>query len=186
VSAGSLPSYGDLVARNAELTAGLEQALARVADLEARLKMSSSNSSRQPSSDGLAKPAPKSLRGRSGRGPGRPKGQDGVTLERVADPDVVIHRPPVCAGCGTSLAGATEVGMTWRQVIDLPEPKPQVTEHQLITLACGCGHHTTATAPRGRCRPNELGVRRRSPRPVRCGVGPGSAGVSRCGLRVGG
>lgn len=37
--------------------------------------------------------------------------------------------------------------MTWRQVIDVPEPKPQVTEHQLITLACTCGHHTTATAP---------------------------------------
>jgi transposase len=127
----SLPSYDDLVARNAELAAGLEQALARIADLEARLKLSSSNSSKPPSSDGLAKPAPKSLRQRSGRGPGRPKGQDGVTLERVADPDVVIHRPQVCARCGTSLAEATEVGMTWRQVIDLPEPKPQVTEHQL-------------------------------------------------------
>lgn len=99
----SLPSYDDLVARNAVLVAGLEQALARIADLEARLKLSSSNSSRPPSSDGLAKPAPKSLRGRSGRGPGRPIGQDGVTLERVADPDVVMHRPQVCAGCGTSL-----------------------------------------------------------------------------------
>lgn len=143
----SPPSYDDLVARNAELAAVLEQALARIAELEARLKLSSSNSSEPPSSDGLAKPAPKSLRGRSGRGPGRPKGQDGVTLERMADPDVVIHRPQVCAGCGTSLAEAVEVGMAWRQVIDLPEPKPQVTEHQLITLACVCGHHTTATAP---------------------------------------
>ena len=85
MSAESSPlSYDDLVARNAELAAGLEQALARIADLEARLRLSSSNSSKPPSSDGLAKPAPKSLRGRSGRGPGRPKGQDGVTLERVA------------------------------------------------------------------------------------------------------
>ncbi|WP_406044585.1 IS66 family transposase [Micromonospora sp. NBC_00898] len=146
--AESLPSYDELVAHVVELTARLEQALARVADLEARLKLSSSNSSKPPSSDGLAKPAPKSLRGRSGRGPGRPKGQDGVTLERVADPDVVLrHRPAVCAGCGKSLAAATEIEVTRRQVIDLPEPKPQVTEHQLITLACACGHHTTAPAP---------------------------------------
>lgn len=144
----SLPSYEDLAARNAELTVRLEQALGRIADLEARLKESSSNSSKPPSSDGLAKPAPKSLRGRSGRGPGRPKGQDGVTLERVADPDVVVrHLPQVCAGCGDSLADATEIAMVCRQVIDIPEPKPQVTEHQLITLACRCGHRTTATAP---------------------------------------
>ena len=143
----SQPSYDDLLTRNAELAAALEQALTRIAELEARLKLSSSNSSKPPSSDGLAKPAPRSLRGRSGRGPGRPKGQDGVTLERVADPDVVVHRPGVCAGCGTSLADATEVAMTWRQVIDLPEPKPQVTEHRMLTLACVCGHHTTAVAP---------------------------------------
>jgi hypothetical protein len=90
VSAPPSPSYDELVAKVAQLTALLEQAFARIADLEARLKQSSSNSSKPPSSDGLAKPAPKSLRGRSGRGPGRPIGQDGVTLERFADPDVVI------------------------------------------------------------------------------------------------
>ena len=155
----SLPSYDDLVARNAELAALLEQALVRIAELEARLKLSSSNSSKPPSSDGLAKPAPKSLRGRSGRGPGRPKGQDGVTLERMADPEVVRHRPQVCAGCGTSLAEAVEVGMTWRQVIDLPEPEPRVTEHQMITLACPCGHHTTATAPPEASAPVAYGPR---------------------------
>jgi len=143
----SQPSYDDLVAGNAALAAALEQALARIAELEARLKLSSSNSSKPPSSDGLAKPAPKSLRGRSGQGPGRLKGQDGVTLERVAHAQVVVHRPRVCAGCGTSLTDATEIAMTWRQVIDLPEPKPQVTEHQMLTLACVCGHHSTAAAP---------------------------------------
>jgi len=156
----SLPSYDDLVARNAELTALLTQALTRIADLEARLKLSSANSSKPPSSDGLAKPAPKSLRPRSGRGPGRPKGQDGVTLERVADPDVVLrHVPAVCAGCGNGLAGATEVEMTRRQVIDIPPVRPHVTEHQLVTLACGCGHHTTATAPAEAVAPVVYGPR---------------------------
>ena len=103
------PSYDELRAENvvlramvADLTARLEQAMARIADLEARLKTSSANSSKPPSSDGLAKPAPKSLRSRSGRRPGRPKGQDGVTLQRFVDPDVVRHVPTVCAGCGDS------------------------------------------------------------------------------------
>jgi transposase len=141
------PSYDELVARVAELTGLLEMALGRVAELEARLKQSSSNSSRPPSSDGLAKPSPKSLRPRSGRGPGRPKGQDGVTLERFADADVVRHVPAVCGGCGDSLTDADEVDMTWRQVVDVPPVTPRVTEHQMITLRCRCGHHTAAAAP---------------------------------------
>jgi transposase len=153
------PSYDELVARVAELTGLLEQALARVADLEGRLKLSSANSSKPPSADGLAKPAPKSLRPRSGRGPGRPKGQDGVTLERFADPDVVRHVPAVCGGCGDSLADAEEVDMTWRQVVDVPAVKPKVTEHQMITLVCGCGHHTTAEAPAEAVAPVVYGPR---------------------------
>ncbi|MFV2128369.1 DUF6444 domain-containing protein [Micromonospora sp. LOL_013] len=60
-----------MLALNAGLAVRLEQALTRIAELEDRLKQSSGNSSRPPSSDGLAKPAPKSLRGRSGRRPGR-------------------------------------------------------------------------------------------------------------------
>jgi hypothetical protein len=149
------PSYEDLVAENAalralvaDLTARLEQALGRIVELEARLKQSSSNSSKPPSSDGMAKPAPKSLRGRSGRGPGRPAGQPGVTLRQVADPDVVVrHVPLVCGGCGDDLADAVEVGAARRQVFDVPEPTMVVTEHQIVTVACGCGHHTTAPAP---------------------------------------
>jgi len=153
------PSYDDLVVRVAELTGLLEKALARVTELEARLKQSSSNSSKPPSSDGLAKPAPKSLRPRSGQGPGRPKGQDGVTLERFADPEVVRHVPAVCGGCGDSLADADEVDMTWRQVVDVPPVKPQVTEHQMITLKCRCGHHTTAAAPPEAVAPVSYGPR---------------------------
>jgi hypothetical protein len=58
-----------------------------------------------------------------------------------------------------SLAAAVQVGMIWRQVIDLPEPKPQVIEHQLLTLACACGHHTTATAPAQATAPVVYGPR---------------------------
>jgi len=158
----SQPSYEQLLALNADLYARLEQALGRIAeleadlgaaksrivDLQAQLKQSSRNSSQPPSSDGLAKPAPKSLRGRSGRGPGRPAGQPGTTLEQVAEPDVIVrHAPSVCAGCDNDLTGAVEVAVTRRQVFDIPEPAVVVTEHQIVTLACVCGHHTTGTGP---------------------------------------
>jgi hypothetical protein len=160
------PSYDDLLAENvvlralvADLMARLELAMGRIADLEARLKQSSSNSSKPPSSDGLAKPSPKSLRPRSGQGPGRPKGQEGVSLQRFADADVVRYVPAVCGGCGDSLAGADEVDMAWRQVVDVPPVTPQVTEHQMITLRCRCGHHTTATAPTEATAPIMYGPR---------------------------
>lgn len=67
--------------------------------------------------------------------------------------------PVVCGGCGDSLAGADEVDMLWRQVVDVPPVKPQVTEHQMITLACRCGHHTTAVAPPGAVAPVSYGPR---------------------------
>jgi hypothetical protein len=57
------------------------------------------------------------------------------------------------------LTDAVEVDMAWRQVIDVPPVKPVVTEHQLVTLACGCGHHTTAVAPAEAVAPVSYGPR---------------------------
>ena len=152
------------MARNADLAVRLEWALARIGELEARLKQSSSNSSRPPSSDGLVKPAPKSLRGRSGRGPGRPAGGEGSTLAQVADPDVIVrHEPAVCAGCGMGWPARCEVGVTRRQVFDIPEPKLRVTEHQMVTWPACAG----TTPPR----------RRRLRRPRRWSTGRGLAGI---------
>jgi transposase len=88
------------------LRAELEALAAQVAELRVRLRQNSGNSSVPPSAQGLARPAPKSLRGKSGRKRGRPKGQPGATLELTASPDeVVSHEPGRCAGCGNDLAG---------------------------------------------------------------------------------
>jgi transposase len=154
------PSYEQLVAENAELRAGLVAALARVEQLEARLAMTSRNSSKPPSSDGLAKPAPKSLRGRSGKGPGRPKGQVGFTLEQVTTPTrQVTHEPSACAGCGAALVGAPVVGVEHRQVFDLPVIALEVVQHDLVARECCCGTVTKARPPVGVTAPVQYGPR---------------------------
>src|SRR5215469_5534516 len=79
--------------------------VARVQELEGRLAKDSHNSSKPPSSDGLAR-KPKSLRQKSGKKPGGQRGQRGQRghrgqhLRLVATPDRVVgHRPATCATC---------------------------------------------------------------------------------------
>lgn len=132
----------------AALRAENEALKSRVADLETQLRTNSRNSSKPPSSDGPAKPAPKSLRRPTGRKPGGQAGHEGTTLTQVPDPDIVIrHDPSHCKGCGTDLAGAPQSGCSVRQVFDLPPIRVQVTEHRVITRTCACGVATTGTAP---------------------------------------
>jgi transposase len=152
-----------LAGRDAEIGLLREQMAvlqSRVADLAAQVKSNSRNSSKPPSSDGLAKPAPKSLRGKSGQKPGRPKGQPGATLQLSDHPDKVVkHRPKRCGGCGKSLRRGVVTGAERRQVIDVPPVKAEVTEHQVLTVKCGCGCETKAGAPEGVAAPVQYGPR---------------------------
>ncbi len=147
-------------AENAVLREALAELQSQVADLAARVKANSRNSSKPPSSDGLAKPSPKSLRGKSGRRPGRPKGQPGATLELSEHPDKrVRHRPAKCGRCGESLRNAPVTAVERRQVIDIPPVKAVTTEHQMLTVKCGCGCETKAPAPDGVSAPVQYGPR---------------------------
>jgi Family of unknown function (DUF6444) len=75
------PSYDERAAMVVELQDAPAAAHVRIAGLEARLKQSPKNSSKPPSSDPpFVKPAPKSLRGRSGRAVG---GQDGHVIREL-------------------------------------------------------------------------------------------------------
>src|SRR5215467_6753022 len=116
--------------------------------LRARLRQNPRNSSKPPSAEGLAKPAPKSLRKRTGRKPGRPKGQPGATLEMTDHPaEVLWHEPGRCAGCGAGLIGAPATGTERRQVVDLPEDiRALVTEHRVVSRRCSCGMVTAGKA----------------------------------------
>ncbi|HVB45792.1 MAG TPA: IS66 family transposase [Streptosporangiaceae bacterium] len=141
--------------------AQLEELRAEVEAPRARLRQNPRNSSRPPSAEGLAKPAPRSQRGKSGRKPGRPMGQPGATLELADHPDeVVTHEPGWCAGCGTGLFGAEVARSERRQVIDLPEEiRALVTEHRIVTRRCGCGTLTSGTAPAWASAPVQYGPR---------------------------
>jgi transposase len=155
-SAPPPPSYDELASLVVELkllvsaqAVTIAAQAEEIAELKRRLATDSHNSSKPPSSDGLAKkPAPKSLRRSSGRRPGRAKGDPGGRLEQVADPDVILdHRPTVCGGCESDLADAVSGGYRARQVFDLPEIVAEVTEHRMHQLTCQCGHITQAVAP---------------------------------------
>ena len=144
----------------AETRAELGRARERIAELEARLKQSPRNSSRPPSSEGLGKPAPRSLRKKSGRRPGGQDGHEGRTLAQVARPDrEERHEPGCCGRRGAGLAGRPVTGVERRQVFDLPPVKVKVTEHQLIERECCCGHRTKGAAPEGAEAPVQYGPR---------------------------
>lgn len=121
---------------------------ARVAELEARLGKNSQNSSKPPSTDAFVKPAPRSLRKRSGRRPGKQSGDPGARLEPRSDPDqIVVHTPAACGSCGSDLATAPVVGDQRRQVFDLPPIWLRAVEHRAQQRMCGCGRVTTAPFP---------------------------------------
>lgn len=166
MSEPSQPSYDELVVRNAGLEAERAELAARVtalealvAELTAQLKQNSRNSSRPPSSDSpFVKPAPKSLRGKSGRSPGGQSGHPGTTLRRVADPTRrVVHEPSACVGCGGDVCGAPISGIERRQVFDIPAPALEVTEHEIVSRRCACGQVTSGAAPEGAPAPASYG-----------------------------
>jgi transposase len=144
----------------AQARAELERARERIAELEARLRQTPRNSSKPPSSAGLAKLAPRSLRKKSGRRPGGQDGHKGQTLTQVARPDrEVWHEPGGCGWCGAALPGRPVTGVERRQVFDLPPVRAEVTGHQLIERECACGHRTRAAAPEGAEAPVQYGPR---------------------------
>jgi transposase len=116
--------------------------------LRARAGMNSKNSSKPPSSDGYAKPPPKTRRVRSGKKPGKQPGSEGNHLAQVAEADeLVIHRPDSCDSCGSDLVNAPVTGTVTRQVFDLPPRSVVVTEHRSQRRRCACGTTTTAGFP---------------------------------------
>jgi transposase len=143
-------------ARHQAVVAKLE---ARIAELEKRLNKNSSNSSKPPSSDGL-KRKPKSLRAiHTGRKPGGQPGHPGQTLHPSPTPDL-IESPPLdyCPHCSGDLREEAVVAVEKRQVLDLPQIRMQITEHQAQSKRCPhCGRVVSVPFPAGVCAPVQYG-----------------------------
>ena len=142
----------------------------QIADLERQLatrKKNSTNSSKPPSSDGLAGAQRRrcSPRKKSGRKPGGQPGHMGQARQRVENPDRIEEVLPLqCKHCGTALPQALEQRQTagdvfCRQIVDLPEViLPVITEYQYPKLICPCCQQGTRAELRSE-HAHEIGER---------------------------
>jgi len=134
--------------------AQIEALAAKVTDLERRLAKDSGSSSKPPSSDSpyTKKPKDRSLRGRSGRRPGKQPGAESSALGQSDHPDkTVACGPAACGCCGQDLTGVDAAGVQKRQVFEAsPPPPPAVTEYQVLAKECPeCGEVSVGLAPAG-------------------------------------
>lgn len=130
----------------------------RIKQLEGRLALNSKNSSKPPSSDGLGKPAPKSLR-QSGKKPnGGQKGHTGNTLRQSARVDeTIVHQADThCAACHLELHDHA-IAET-RQVFELPALGMRTVEHRQMRSTCTCGAVHLGAWPVGINAPAQYGA----------------------------
>lgn len=148
----------DLYTENRALWERLKALEEKLKALEERIAQNSRNSSKPPSTDGLNKPAPCSLRSRGERPPGGQPGHAGHTLKMVKNPDRTIrYRVFKCEKCGRSLKGKKATDLERRQVFDIPPVKIEVTEHQAEIKECRCGHLNKAVFPEDVTAPVQYG-----------------------------
>lgn len=156
------PTYQDLVHQIQMLTQQLKEALeeiqvlkaenqilkAEVRELKEKLNTNSSNSSTPPSQDPFRKRRSKES---SGKQQGGQPGHQGhsrwlMPLEQVQ----TVHdlKPTSCPNCSSITFGDTPISTDVRQVIELPETPPQVTQYNIHTCRCiSCGKHVKADIP---------------------------------------
>ena len=128
----TVDSLNSTIAAQTRLIAQLNQT---IQELKEQLNKNSKNSSKPPSSDGLKKPAPKSLRTPSGKKVGGQDGHKGTCLSvRKAPDETIKHMPSACEGCPHYLmCQGTACIAEKRHVIDAVVTV-SVVEHQTLEI----------------------------------------------------
>ena len=137
----------------------LQKSQTKIKELEAQIAKNSRNSSKPPSSDGLNKPKPKSLRKKGERKSGGQDGHKGSTLNQVANPYIIeTHKVWCCEKCNCNLELAGLLGHEVRQEFELPPVKTQVTEHRVEIKICNiCGTTNKGKFPEHITQPVQYG-----------------------------
>jgi len=131
------PTYAQLEELVSKLTAQVQLLTAKVAELEAKLKRNSTNSSQPPSADPpwfQRPPKPP-----TGRKPGGQPGHPGHFRQRLEPTRVHVYVPTQCAGCGHALpaaAGPRDPAPVCQQVLELPRQPLDIIEHQSHARTC--------------------------------------------------
>jgi transposase len=148
----SLEITEELIARQPpEAQAIIRALLAKIQELQDRLKQSPRNSSSPPGSEHpRAKPPRRKRRATRPRGgqPGHPRHERPLLPSEQCN-DVIPLKPASCRRCGGELSGEDAAPLR-HQVWEFPEIKPQVIEYQRHRLTCPrCGDTTCAALPPG-------------------------------------
>lgn len=155
---------GELIKRQQEQIRLQEQQLTALTEqvnvLQERLAKDSHNSHLPPSSDRFVR-QPKSLRKKSGKKPGGEAGHPGKTLLFSSAPEeVIVHALTRCPHCQEDLQTQPCCGLERRQVVEVPEPRLMVIEHQAECKHCpACQQVSMAAFPEGVRAPIQYGPR---------------------------
>jgi transposase len=140
------PSYEELERRLEEALLEIKRLREMLDKLIKKPKLNSKNSSQPPSQDPPYQP--KSERAKSNKPSGGQLGHQGKTLEWQPKIDeIVVHAPQGQCECGKAYSQGKLLSVEKRQVLDLPEPKLHVIEHQAQTWECSCGRIRRAEFP---------------------------------------
>jgi transposase len=140
----------------------------KIAELERRLGLDSTTSSKPPASDGLKKSSEirtRSLREKGKRPSGGQIGHPGQTLEQVLEPEEIVEHPTPCScpGCGCNVSTVEAVKTIKRQVFDIPAPRIVVTEHRVTVKQCPeCRTQIQGSFPDSVTSPVQYGARIRA------------------------
>ncbi len=156
-------SKDELIDMVCDLYAMVESLTKTVQTLQDEIKTlkntkNSNNSSLPPSHD-LFKYKNQSLREKSNKKTGGQKGHKGRTLQMSSNPDkVVVHKPHTqCPQCGKNHENDQLKLKAKRQVIDIPVIKSYITEHQVYSTQCNCGHVRCGAFPNDVSAPVQYG-----------------------------